>query len=180
MYEARRKQRENEGKIGRVCDRLSYREYHLFLDVNTRSPQQFATNELPYIKRIIPEGEIEDACFANFILFARFCRAHTNWFEINVNPFIGIIEVAAISGNLYDNSNYIVLDGSDQNCISIELEQQKAVLTRDDIVDSSDSEIENDERITSKHVPQEKNGLPLPQKQYEHSSKRQPDVIIID
>jgi hypothetical protein len=60
------------------------------------------------------------------------------------------------------------------------LEQQKAVLTRDDIVDSSDSEIENDERITSKHVPQEKNGLPLPQKQYEHSSKRQPDVIIID
>jgi hypothetical protein len=58
MFE--RKQRENEGKIDRVCNRLSYREHYLSLDVNTRSSQQFATNELPYIKQIIPEGKIFD------------------------------------------------------------------------------------------------------------------------
>jgi len=88
-------------------------------------------------------------------------------------------EVATISGNLYANSNYIVLDSSDQNRLSIELEQQKAVLRRDDIVDSSDSEAENEDRYTSKNSPQE-NNRPFPMKKHEHSSKRQPDVIIID
>jgi len=92
-------------------------------------------------------------------------------------------EVATISGNLYANSSYVVIDGTDQNDpnnrLSIELEQQKAVLRRDDIVDSSDSEAENEEK-SSNNILRE-NNRPLPVKKYKDlPSKRQPDVIIID
>ena len=58
MYEIMRKRRENSIKIEQVCRRLSYRDHHVSLDINTRSPAQFATQELPFIKSIIPEGEI--------------------------------------------------------------------------------------------------------------------------
>lgn len=92
-------------------------------------------------------------------------------------------EVATISGNLYANSSYVVIDGTDQNDpdnrLSIELEQQKAVLRRDDIVDSSDSEAENEE--TSSKNLQRENNRQMPEKKYKDlPSKRQPDVIIID
>lgn len=44
-------------KIENICRRLTYREHHLALDVNVRSSHDFASNALPFIKRIIPEGE---------------------------------------------------------------------------------------------------------------------------
>ena len=58
MYEMMRTKRENSMKMEHVCKRLSYRYQHLSLDVNIRSSGQFASQELPFVKSIIPEGKI--------------------------------------------------------------------------------------------------------------------------
>ncbi len=57
IFETMRKSKDNSNKIEQVCKRLSYRHNHLLLDINIRSSSQFASQELPYIKNIIPEGK---------------------------------------------------------------------------------------------------------------------------
>jgi hypothetical protein len=44
-------------KYDQVRKRLSFREYHLTLDVNTRSCEHFATDHLPFLKRILPQSK---------------------------------------------------------------------------------------------------------------------------
>lgn len=107
-------------------------------------------------------------------------------------PF-DIVEVASLASNLYSNSSYVVLDGNDHddpsNELSIELEQQKAVLSRDDIVDSSDSEGEGNDNGRKKMFTESTNNQrPLlnqskastTTKKIDRVKKRQPDIIVID
>jgi len=72
IFETMRKQRENAVKIEQVCKRLSYRGHHLSVEINTRSSSRFATDDLPFIKGIIPEGEIFVICFLMFGMILRY------------------------------------------------------------------------------------------------------------
>lgn len=60
IFEVMRKKAENTIKFEQIRRRLSLKSNHLSLDANTRSSSQFATEELPFIKNTIPEGENED------------------------------------------------------------------------------------------------------------------------
>ena len=57
IFEVMRKKAENTIKFEQIRRRLSLKSNHLSLDANTRSSSQFATEELPFIKNTIPEGE---------------------------------------------------------------------------------------------------------------------------
>jgi len=159
IYEVMRNRRESESKMEQICKRLSYRSHLLSMDINIRASSSFATDDLPFLKRIIPE------------------------------------EVALISSDLYANaSNLVVLDGNCPNNIdhqlSIQLEQQKEVLTRDDIVDdSSESDGDGDDdghkadsyTTVSNDVGCSERSSLVSQDLTEYISKRaEPEVIVID
>ena len=91
-------------------------------------------------------------------------------------------EVSTIASNMYSNSRYVVLDGDDgvpkndtEKKRATDLKRQNAVLSRDDIVDSSDEDEENYEKTSSAVKSHKNNYGELIKAKSQHA-----DVIVID
>ncbi len=118
IYEVMRKKRENQVKIEQVCKRLSYRGHHYAMHANNTS-SRFTTDDLPYLKQIIPE---------------------------EVSRFQGKIYQYSSNFVSLDGCGEVGGDENSSNNLAAEREDQNAVLANDDIIDSSsDSEIETDD-----------------------------------
>lgn len=170
-YEVKRKQNENMIKIENICKRLTYREHHLALDVNVRSSHDFASDALPFIKRIIPEGEYMYVFLDSF----QYVMTHR---MLNIFCFL---EVATLSSDIFSQRNINIanannVDNDSINDVKIQVSQQTEVLTRDDIVDSSDDEDICNGNVNASTCMNDsnKNGAKV-----DHT-ENEPDIIVIE
>jgi len=129
MYQVFRKRRENMIKYDQFCKRLSFREYHLTFDVNTRSSGHFATDYLPFLKRILPQLATTISVDGDDI------------YPISLKSYMGL-----------HTTNNNDTKQEEHNRAIIEFEQQRAILEKDDIVDSSDSGSDDEEPIHDENV----------------------------
>lgn len=209
MYQAFRKRRENRDKYDQFCKRVSFRDYYLTLDINTRSSEYFATDYLPFMKRIVPDSKCLTFClFFNECLFPRYMVRNLKEIIANANDHHSIPQylhhhhyyfccnlskvVTTISGDFYTTESQNFFDDmgmhththmerEEHNRAIIEFEQQRAILEMDDIVDSSEEEGFDDEESIVHH---DENccHVPIPTTATNHKilPKNQNEVIIID
>lgn len=156
MYQAFRKRRENRDKYDQFCKRVSFRDYYLTLDINTRSSEYFATDYLPFMKRIVPD--IVTTISGDF-----YTTESQNFFD---------------DMGMHTHTH---MEREEHNRAIIEFEQQRAILEMDDIVDSSEEEGFDDEESIVHH---DENccHVPIPTTATNHKilPKNQNEVIIID
>ena len=87
--------------------------------------------------------------------------------------------------SLYSNSNYIVLDENNRSDVNnqtlLDLEQQRNVLMRDDIVDYSDDDSDPDKELVTPRQKLQSNTKsdPICQK-LQSITKPEPDIIVIE
>ncbi len=106
--------------IEQICKRLSYGGKHFAMHANIHTSSQFATDDLPFLKKIIPE---EVSKFQGQIY-----QYSSRYVSLDGCGDVGVGNVKNINSN----------------GLTDELEQQNAVLANDDIIDSSDSENDGD------------------------------------